>query len=57
MGALAGMIGATAALEAVRALTGWGQSLTGKLAIIDMLDRRWREVAMSRDPECPICRG
>jgi adenylyltransferase/sulfurtransferase len=41
----------------VRALTGWGQSLTGKLAIIDMLDRRWREVAMSRDPECPICRG
>ena len=57
MGALAGMIGTMAALEAVRALTGWGQSLTGKLAIIDMLDRRWREVAVSRDPECPICRG
>ncbi|UKK82765.1 HesA/MoeB/ThiF family protein [Sphingopyxis sp. BSN-002] len=57
MGALAGMIGAMAALEAVRALTGWGQPLTGKLAIVDMLDRRWREVAVAKDPECPICRG
>lgn len=56
MGALAGMIGTMAALEAVRALTGWGQPLTGKLAIVDMLDRRWREVAIAKDPECPICR-
>jgi molybdopterin/thiamine biosynthesis adenylyltransferase len=57
MGALAGMIGTMAALEATRALTGWGQPLTGKLAIVDMLDRRWREVAVAKDPECPICRG
>lgn len=57
MGALAGMIGTMAALEAVRALTGWGSALTGRLAIIDMLDRRWREVAVAKDPECPTCRG
>lgn len=57
MGALAGMVGTMAALEAVRALTGWGQPLAGKLAILDMLDRRWREVAVAKDPECPICRG
>ena len=57
MGALAGMIGTIAALEAVRALSGWGQPLTGKLAIVDMLDRRWREVTVAKDPECPICRG
>jgi len=57
MGALAGMIGTMAALEAVRALTGWGSALTGRLAIIDMLDRRWREVEVAKDPECPICRG
>ncbi|HKX87741.1 MAG TPA: HesA/MoeB/ThiF family protein, partial [Sphingopyxis sp.] len=36
MGALAGMIGTMAALEAVRALTGWGNALTGRLAIVDM---------------------
>lgn len=57
MGALAGMIGTMAALEAVRALTGLGQPLTGRLAIVDMLDRRWREVAVPKEPECPICRG
>lgn len=57
MGALPGMIGTTAALEAVRALSGWGRSLAGRLAIIDMLERRWREVCVPADPECPICRG
>lgn len=57
MGALAGMIGTMAALEAVRALAGWGRPLSGKLAIVNMLDRRWREVAVAKDPECPICRG
>src|SRR3546814_3186074 len=30
MGALAGMVGTMAALEAVRALTGWGRSLAGR---------------------------
>lgn len=57
MGALAGMIGTMAALEAVRALTGWGSDLKGRLAIVDMLGRRWREVGVAKDPECPICRG
>lgn len=57
MGALAGMIGTMAALEAVRALSGWGSALTGRLAIVDMLDRRWREVGVPEDPECPICKA
>ena len=57
MGALAGMIGTMAALEAVRALSGWGSSLTRRLAIVDMLDRRWREVGVPKDPRCPICRS
>ncbi|OHD09638.1 HesA/MoeB/ThiF family protein [Sphingopyxis sp. RIFCSPHIGHO2_12_FULL_65_19] len=57
MGALAGMIGTMAALEAVRALTDWGSPLTGRLAIVDMLDRRWREVGVPEDPDCPICRS
>ncbi len=57
MGALAGMIGTVAALEAVRALSGWGQPLLGRLAIVDMLDRRWREVGVPEDAECPICQA
>ncbi|SNS86319.1 HesA/MoeB/ThiF family protein [Sphingopyxis indica] len=57
MGALAGMVGTMAALEGVRALTGWGRSLVGRLAILDMLERRWREVGIAKDPACPICGG
>ncbi|WP_338426706.1 HesA/MoeB/ThiF family protein [Sphingopyxis kveilinensis] len=57
MGALAGMVGTMAALEVVRALSGWGTPLVGRLTIIDMFDRRWREVAVAKEPECPICRG
>ncbi|WP_033074622.1 HesA/MoeB/ThiF family protein [Sphingopyxis sp. MWB1] len=57
MGGIAGMVGTMAALEAVRALSGWGRSLSGRLAILDMLERRWREVGVSKEAECPICRG
>lgn len=57
MGALAGMVGTMAALEAVRALTGWGSLLAGRLAIVDMLERRWREVGVAKDPGCPACRS
>lgn len=55
MGALPGMIGAMAALEVIRALTGWGRPLTGRLTLIDMMDRRWREAGIAKDPACPVC--
>lgn len=57
IGPLPGMIGTMAALEAVRALTGWGRPLTGRLAIVDMVERRWREIGVPKEPECPICGG
>lgn len=56
LGALAGMAGTLAAVEAVRAITGFGSALTGRLMLIDMLDRRWREMRVAKDPGCPICR-
>ncbi len=56
MGALAGMVGTMAALEAVRALTGWGKPLTSQLTLVDMMDRRWREMRVAKDPGCAICR-
>ena len=56
LGALAGLAGTLAATEAVRALTGFGAPLTGRLTLIDMLDRRWREVRVAKDPGCLICR-
>lgn len=56
LGALAGFAGTFAAVEAVRAITGFGTALTGRLALVDMLERRWREVRVTKDPGCPICR-
>ena len=56
LGALAGFAGTLAAVEAARAIAGFGTPLTGKLVLTDMFDRRWREVRITKDPECPICR-
>lgn len=55
MGALVGMIGTMAALEAVRALSGWGRSLKGRLVMVDMMARGWREAGIAKDPACPVC--
>lgn len=55
MGALVGMIGTMAALEAIRALSGWGRSLRGRLVMIDMMERGWREAGIAKDPACPVC--
>lgn len=54
-GPIAGIVGTTAALEAVRALVPFGTALTGHLWIVDMLARRTRTVAISKDPACPVC--
>ena len=56
LGALAGFAGTLAAVEAVRAIAGFGTPLTGKLVLTDMLERRWREVRIAKDPECSQCR-
>lgn len=55
LGALAGLAGTMAAVEAVRVITGFGSALTGRLALVDMLERRWREVRVAKDPGCPTC--
>lgn len=56
LGALAGFAGTLAAVEAVRAIAGFGSPVTGKLILSDLLDRRWREVRIAKDPECSTCR-
>lgn len=55
MGALVGMVGTMAALEVIRHLSGWGRSLLGRLMVVDMMDRQWREMGVAKDPACPVC--
>jgi molybdopterin/thiamine biosynthesis adenylyltransferase len=57
VGALAGVIGAMMALEAVKLITGAGQPLTGRLLIYDGLAGESRTVTLAPDPACPVCGG
>lgn len=52
MGALTGMIGSLAALEAIRAIVPFGTDPAGKLLIADTLDWRFRTLALPKDPAC-----
>ncbi|OXE36345.1 MAG: molybdopterin biosynthesis protein MoeB [Phenylobacterium zucineum] len=55
IGALAGVIGSIMALEAIKLITGAGESLAGRLLIYDALSARTRTVRIGADPECPVC--
>lgn len=55
VGALAGIVGAMAALEAIKIITGAGESLTGRLLLYDGLSATARTVRVTADPDCPVC--
>ncbi len=50
-----GIIGAIQALEALKLLAGIGQSLSGRLLILDGRAMTCREISLERDPGCPVC--
>jgi molybdopterin/thiamine biosynthesis adenylyltransferase len=55
MGALAGVIGSMMALEAVKWITGAGETLSGRLMIYDALTAEVRTVGLPPDPGCEVC--
>ena len=55
LGVLPGIIGCLQALEVVKLVLGTGTSLSGRLLIFDAMDLSWREVALRRNPGCPVC--
>jgi molybdopterin/thiamine biosynthesis adenylyltransferase len=55
IGALAGVVGSMAALEAIKLITGAGEALTGRLLIYDGLAGTARTVTVAADPDCPVC--
>ena len=50
-----GIIGATQAAEALKVIAGAGESLAGRLLLLDAYTMHWREVRIPRDPQCPVC--
>ena len=55
LGVLCASIGSIQATEAIKLLTGVGESLVGRLMIYDALEMSYRTVKIRKDPECPIC--
>lgn len=52
---LVGMIGTCQAAEALKILMGIGDSLQGRLLLLDALSMEWRTIKLSKDPACTVC--
>jgi adenylyltransferase/sulfurtransferase len=57
LGAMCGLMGSFAAMEAIRVLTGFGDAPKGKLHIFDGLKPGMRTINLPKDAECESCRA
>jgi adenylyltransferase/sulfurtransferase len=55
LGVLPGLIGTLQATEAIKLILGIGETLAGRLLLVDALGARFRTVKVRRDPACPAC--
>jgi sulfur-carrier protein adenylyltransferase/sulfurtransferase len=55
LGVLCASIGSIQVNEAIKVITGIGESLAGRLMIYDALEMSYRTVRVRKDPECAIC--
>jgi len=55
LGVLPGVIGSLQALEAIKLIVGFGETLIGRLLLFDGRRMQFRELALQKDPDCPVC--
>ncbi|HEX2189246.1 MAG TPA: molybdopterin-synthase adenylyltransferase MoeB [Longimicrobiaceae bacterium] len=55
LGVLPGIVGTLQAAETLKLLLGAGDTLVGRLLLLDALRMRFRELKLRKDPECPVC--
>ena len=55
LGALCGLVGSIQATETLKLILGVGESLNGRLLIIDALSMETRTFKIRRNPECVVC--
>jgi len=52
---LTGIVGALQAAEAAKLLAGAGETLNGRLLLLDAKRADWRTVRVKKDPACAVC--
>jgi len=52
---LVGIIGTMQAAEALKLLAGVGESLAGRLQMLDARSMQWSEMRLTRQPQCGVC--
>ncbi len=52
---LVGVVGAMQAAEALKLVMGIGESLAGRLMMLDGLRMEWTSIGIARHDECPVC--
>ncbi len=55
LGVLPGIIGTIQATEAIKLILGIGNTLAGRLLLLDALSMEFRTMKLRRDPACPVC--
>jgi molybdopterin/thiamine biosynthesis adenylyltransferase/rhodanese-related sulfurtransferase len=55
LGVLPGIVGSLQASEALKLIIGAGETLIGRLLLFDALYTTFDEVAVRKDPGCPVC--
>lgn len=54
---LVGMVGTVQAAEALKLLTGLGQTLAGRLLMVNAMTMEWTTMRLARTPGCEVCGG
>jgi molybdopterin/thiamine biosynthesis adenylyltransferase len=52
---LVGIIGCMQASEALKILLGIGETLNGRLMLLDGLTTQWRSIKLNKDVACAVC--
>jgi molybdopterin/thiamine biosynthesis adenylyltransferase len=54
---LVGMVGTVQAAEALKVLAGVGQTLSGRLLMVNAMTMEWTTMRLARTPDCEVCGG
>jgi sulfur-carrier protein adenylyltransferase/sulfurtransferase len=55
LGILPGLVGVIQATETIKLILGLGETLAGRLLMIDAVAMRFRELRLRKNPDCPVC--